>query len=123
MYSTDASQSMEIALARLRAIPGGSALLTATTPPAPTPTVQQSMGEEQMRQLLREELDKYLGPQLRAIFNEVESIFQRALSPADYQAFKEYTTGGSPGFERLTQGEQLFPLAQLLWEVIKENIK
>lgn len=52
-----------------------------------------------------------------------ESVFAKALTPADFQAFQQYVAAGSPGFAAMLEGGKFDPLAQLLWETIKENTK
>jgi hypothetical protein len=51
---------------------------------------------------------------------QFEQVFQRALSAEDYAAFQQYVATGSPGFAGLLAGDKLHPIAQLLWETIKE---
>ena len=54
---------------------------------------------------------------------QFDTIFQRALPSEDFAAFTAYVQNGAPGFADLLQTDKLDPIAQLLWETIKENIK
>jgi len=55
--------------------------------------------------------------------SQFDTIFQRALPAEDFAAFTAYVSLGAPGFGDLMATEKLDPIAQLLWETIKENIK
>lgn len=59
-------------------------------------------------------------PQLAAVA-QFDQVFERALAPGDLAAFKEYVADGAPGFDKLLAGDALYPIAQLLWETIKES--
>lgn len=60
---------------------------------------------------------------LQAVAAQAEDLLQRALPAADYAAFQKYVADGGPGFEAMLKGEALYPLAQLLWETVKESQK
>ena len=61
--------------------------------------------------------------QLASITAQFEQVFQNALSKTDYDAFHAYVAAGSPGFAEMLTTDKLHPIAQLLWETIKENKK
>jgi hypothetical protein len=52
---------------------------------------------------------------------QFDSIFQQALSPDDFAAFTTYVQDGAKGFSDLMKSDALHPIAQLLWETIKEH--
>ena len=54
---------------------------------------------------------------------QFDSIFQRALPKEDFAAFTAYVSRGAPGFSELLNSDKLDPIAQLLWETIKENVR
>lgn len=64
-----------------------------------------------------------LAARLQAVAAKAEGVLQRALSGAEYANFQKYVADGGPGFDELLKGEALYPLAQLLWETIKESKK
>ena len=60
---------------------------------------------------------------LMAVVGKVDAMLQRAL-PADAIAdLRVYADAGAPGFDALLAGEALYPIAQLLWETIRESQK
>jgi len=85
-------------------------------PPAPYGGVTA----DQVRQIVDQRLQETM-PRLQNTLASFEAIFQRALSADDYAAFHKYVAAGSPGFNELLAGDKLHPIAQLLWETIKEN--
>lgn len=52
---------------------------------------------------------------------QFDAIFQRALSEEDFTAFTKYVQAGAPGFDVIVKSDKLDPIAQLLWETIKES--
>lgn len=64
-----------------------------------------------------------LAARLQVVAAKAEGVLQRALSGAEYANFQKYVADGGPGFDELLKGEALYPLAQLLWETIKESKK
>lgn len=54
---------------------------------------------------------------------QFDQVFAKALSHEDYKAFADYVAAGAPGFDEMLKGDALNPLAQLLWEIIKESRK
>lgn len=87
-------------------------------PPAPALTA------EAVQRMIDERIAKAMSaPPAPAVqrLAQFEQVFQRALSAEDYAAFQQYVAGGSPGFAEMLAGDKLHPIAQLLWETIKEN--
>lgn len=87
--------------------------------PAPTPA---TLTIEQVRQIVDERLAASAPPApVVARLAQFEQVFQKALSADDYATFQQYVAAGSPGFAEMLAGDKLHPIAQLLWETIKEN--
>jgi hypothetical protein len=122
----------ELLQEQLRASIAAAEKLRAPLLPSSNPMTQVQPGQmtiEQVQQIVDARL-KELNPgpakamqQLQNSMQAFESMFQRALPAADYKAFQEYVANGSPGFNDILQSDKLFPLAQLLWETIKEHTK
>lgn len=89
-------------------------------PPA-MPMTTQGLNEAQVLALIDKALVERVAtsPANKAF----ESVFAKALTPTDFQAFQQYVAAGSPGFAAMLEGGKFDPLAQLLWETIKENTK
>jgi hypothetical protein len=60
---------------------------------------------------------------LAAWVGKIDAMLQRALPAEDFADLKVYADAGAPGFAALLEGEALYPLAQLLWETIRESQK
>lgn len=102
-------------LAQLGLTPTG-----AIQPPTPALTA------EMVSQMIDERLKAVAPPaieRLAGISAQFEQVFQAALPKEDYEAFHAYVANGSPGFDKLLAGDTLHPIAQLLWETIKESTK
>lgn len=99
----------------------------APTTPAPAGAITM----DQVQDAITERLKGFTQPapvdalaaRLRAVAAKAEGVLQRALSGAEYANFQKYVADGGPGFDELLKGEALYPLAQLLWETIKESKK
>lgn len=94
------------------------------TPPAPAQP--PGMTAEQVRQIVAEELaarTPAASPaQAMARLEQFDKVFQKALPAEDFMAFQKYVAAGAPGFADLLTTDKLNPIAQLLWETIKENM-
>lgn len=105
----------------------GIGALAAPILPAPTSAVTM----DQVQEAITERMKGFTQPapvdalaaRLQAVAAKAEGVLQRALSGAEYANFQKYVADGGPGFDALLQGEALYPLAQLLWETIKESKK
>lgn len=97
--------------------------------PAPAGTITITM--DQVQDAITERLKGFtlpapvdaLAARLQAVAAKAEGVLQRALSGAEYANFQKYVADGGSGFDELLKGEALYPLAQLLWETIKESKK
>ncbi len=69
--------------------------------------------------MIKAEFDRRM-PAMQSSMSKFEDVFKRALSAEDYVEFTCYAQAGAPGFNELLASDKLFPLAQLLWETIKE---
>lgn len=89
------------------------------SPPAPSPA---ALTADQVRQIIDERIAAAAPapPALMAKLEKFEQVFRRALPAADYAAFQKYVADGSPGFAEILAGDKLHPIAQLLWETIKD---
>lgn len=100
----------------------GNAVLPVPTPMPPIGGVN----ETQIRTIMQEELAK-LAPNVQGNLNQalepLRAMFNSALADDDLKQFKEYLEKGAPGFGQLLASDKLYPIAQLLWETIKENTK
>lgn len=54
---------------------------------------------------------------------KIDGMLKRALKADDFADLTAYVKAGAPGFDTLLAGDALFPLAQLLWETIRESQK
>lgn len=108
-------------------VPSIHAMPTPTPALAPMPAPPQAVApqglaitEERMAAMMDAAIAKHM-PGAVKVMQAFESVFQRALAPDDYKAFVQYTQNGSPGFDKLMASDKLDPIAQLLWETVKEN--
>lgn len=98
---------------------------------APAAPAASAITMDQVQDAITERLKGFTQPapvdalaaRLQAVAAKAEGVLQRALSGAEYANFQKYVADGGPGFDELLQGEALYPLAQLLWETIKESKK
>lgn len=97
----------------------------ALPPPVGTVTMDQVQGAitERLKGFTQPAPVDALAARLQAVAAKAEGVLQRALSGAEYAAFQKYVADGGPGFDDLLQGDALYPLAQLLWETIRESKK
>jgi hypothetical protein len=107
----------------LKVNPDLAARLGVTAAPAPAPVYATV---DQVQALIDARLKAAPDPLLarvQLLTAQAEGLLQRALPAADFAAFQQYLAGGAPGFDALLKTEALHPLAQLLWEIIKESKK
>lgn len=88
--------------------------------PLPLPSMQGGVTEAQIAALINKAFTEHMPDMHRAV-QSFEVVFAKALAPEDYAAFQNYVANGSPGFAAMIEGGAFHPLAQLLWETIKEN--
>jgi hypothetical protein len=86
---------------------------------APPLAYQPNVSEEKIRAIMAEELNRHM-PRFQTFNDQFETIFKSALSEEEYKAFHEYVAAGSPKFDEILKSDALHPIAQLLWEAIKE---
>lgn len=89
-------------------------------PQAPSPMLT----EESVRAIIAEEFEKRgTAPtvQFQKIIAAADVLFKKALPQEDFAAFAAYMQSGSPSFNDMLESGKFDPLAQLLWETIKEN--
>lgn len=93
--------------------------------PAGAVTMQQVQDAitERLKGLAPPAAPDALVARLQAVAGQVEGLLKRALPAEDFAALQFYVSNGSPGFDNLLKGDALFPLAQLLWETIRESQK
>lgn len=60
---------------------------------------------------------------LQVVEAQVTDLLRRALSADDFASLQHYVANGAPGFDTLLKGDALFPLAQLMWETIRDSKK
>lgn len=60
-------------------------------------------------------------PQLIGMVQVIDEFFSKALPPEELEAFKAYRDAGAPGLRELLASENLHPVAQLLWDEIKNT--
>lgn len=98
--------------------------ITPQTAPAPA---QAPLTADMVRSIVDERMASLSAAQPAAkaqtTMAQLDQVFAKALSADDYNAFAEYLSAGSPGFNDLLAGDALNPIAQLLWETIKEHKK
>jgi hypothetical protein len=87
-----------------------------------TPAPAVSMTPQDVQAMIDASLSRALAP-VASPLAQFDSIFQRALPADDFAAFTGYVQRGAPGFGELLKSDKLDPIAQLLWETIKENVK
>lgn len=85
------------------------------------PVVTQGLNEAQVIALIDKAMIERMA--ISPVNKAFESVFAKALTPTDFQAFQQYVANGSLGFAAMLEGGKFDPLAQLLWEIIKENTK
>ncbi|MBV8061440.1 MAG: hypothetical protein JO253_07975 [Alphaproteobacteria bacterium] len=95
-----------------------------TSQPAPAITIEQINELIDKRVAERMASARYAGmpAEINAIA-QFDQIFERALSPDDLSAFKQYVAAGSPGFDKLMVGDKLYPVVQALWKTIRDSEK
>ena len=93
--------------------------------PASAVTMQQVQDAitERLKGLAPPAAPDALVARLQTVAGQVEGLLKRALPADDFAALQFYVSNGSPGFDNLMKGDALFPLAQLLWETIRESQK
>ena len=103
----------QLGLAPLPAAPAGAVTMA---------QVQEAI-TERLKGLASPAAPDALVARLQAVAGQVEGLLKRALPADDFAALQFYVSNGSPGFDNLMKGDALFPLAQLLWETIRESQK
>lgn len=104
-------------------------LVNATTPAPDAPAGAVTMAQvqdaitERLKGLAPPAAPDALVARLQTVAGQVEGLLKRALPADDFAALQFYVSNGSPGFDNLMKGDALFPLAQLLWETIRESQK
>lgn len=129
-----AQLSAMVASGQFGTIPGQFGSMAGPQPVPFQPIMQ--LTQEQVSAMIDERLKAYTAQvqqqapaaqpamtKLASVIAQAEGVFQRALPPADYKAFQEYTQSGGKGFDEILKSEALYPIVQLLWETIKENTK
>lgn len=76
--------------------------------------------QEQIAELVGAAMKQTL-PKVAGIIEQLDALFDKALSEEDLRAFKEYRDRGAPGLKALIDSEKLYPVVQLLWDEIKQN--
>src|ERR1700739_269853 len=102
-------------------ITSGQPLVAPVESPAPaaapaTPPVTA----EQIAAIVETELKRAMPPRMGMV-QSLDDFFTRALPPAELQAFKAYRDQGAPGLQALVASTELYPIAELLWDTIKEH--
>jgi hypothetical protein len=86
------------------------------------PPVAMPLTEQRVQAMIESAILRRMAA-VKSPLSQFDAIFQRALSSEDFAAFTKYVQTGAPGFDAIMKSDKLDPIAQLLWETIKENMK
>jgi hypothetical protein len=118
----DYQAQMQSLMTRLHAMQSGQPLQPEVATTAPPQPAQQAITPDQIAAIVDASLKRAM-PQLMGMVNTIDGFFNRALPPEELAAFKAYRDQGAPGLKAMLDSDTLFPIAQLMWEMIKENAK
>lgn len=93
-----------------------------TAAPFPLAPKPEPVTPEQIAAIVDASLKRAM-PQLMGMVQSLDDFFNKALPADELAAFKKYRDDGAPGLVELMASSTLYPIAQLLWDEIKGNLK